>query len=79
MFWFSIRALTEQHGLNGNAYDSHSRGVWFIALPGKRICLLMHFCGVPKSPQAYTVLVHIIKPRPFKFTDLIQLVFHNEI
>ena len=42
------------------ACDSHSRGVRFVSLPGMRLC------GVPKSLQGNTVLVHKIKPRPIK-------------
>ena len=66
----STRALTEQRGLSGNSCDSHSRGLRFVSLPGKRHSLMMKICGVPKPLQANTVLVHKIKPRPIKSKEL---------
>ena len=40
-----------------------------MSLPEKRLSLLSHFCGVLKSLQVNTVLVHKIKPRPIKLKD----------
>jgi len=40
-----------------------------VSLPEKRLSLLRHFCGVLKSLQVNTVLVHKIKTRPIKLND----------
>jgi len=40
-----------------------------VSLPGKRLSLLRHFCGLPKSLQVNSVLVRKIKLRPIKSKD----------
>ena len=47
------------------------------------LSLLMRFCGMPKSLHSNTVLVHKIKPRPFKFKefksacDIVRMSHHS--